>query len=156
MHPVDQEVEVCRKALGGNPDVFSRMKDFDLDEDLEFLAKGVAKKKPMAAFLSLSITQIGLSIPEICQRGFDHLSVLANARRCDQVVEVLNNLIPLFFSEPKGLVEEKGFMDVVSLVMGADHSIVAYAKTLAYKKEPGPMLKEFESMICKQIKSYAR
>lgn len=155
LHPVDQEEHICQKALAGDPDVFARMKDFDLDEDLEFLPKGVTKKKPMAAFLSLSLTQVGLGIPEICQRGFEYLKILTQARMFDHVMEVLNNLIPLFFSEPQSLVEEPVFKDVITQVLAADQTLVAMAKSIV-TKEPGSLLKELENVICKQIISYSR
>jgi hypothetical protein len=156
LHPVDQEQDICRKALSGIPDVYLRLKKPDTDEDLKFIPEGVSQKKPMACFVSLSVTHAGVSIPDICLNGFEHLKILAQAQRFGHVMEVLNNMVPLFLSAPSSLVVEAVFIEVIGLILAADETLFNMAKNMVSDGFPGPTTRNFANAVSKQLQSYSR
>lgn len=143
------------QAVQGLPEAFDRVVDIN-DRRAELLVKGVARKSPIVCFITLQMTNVGHSLPEICGRGFEWLKIVAEGRHYDHLMECLFRLSPLFFDDPQALESITAFQDVISIILAADQSIFKMAREFVSNETPGPVMREFGNMIHRQIRSFQR
>lgn len=110
------------------------------------------------------MSQTGHLIEDIRERGFDQLYILAVSGHYDHVMECLICLTPFFAEEPNDkevpvgdtemLTSSTSFMKAIENIVNADQTYFKMAKDLIITDFPGPVLKEFGSMLAKQIHSH--
>lgn len=118
--------------------------------------QGFTDQKPLAIYLSLLISQLGHSIPQICHRGFDQLKLLLNDYRHSKVIRCLELITPLFVNCESSLFTCESFMTILSALFSADKTYVKMAKEVMTADARGPVLTFFGNMIQHQLLNYAR
>lgn len=68
------------------------------------LFTNVRKNQSMAIYMSLQITSLGHSVPQICTKGFSLLSVLQSGHLHTAVISLLQHMVPLFLDCPDSLI----------------------------------------------------
>ena len=156
LHAVDMEDDLCAKVIDGNPTGFQRVIDYHVNRNAKFLEDGLSQRNPLAVFVILQATNLGHSIPEICNQGFDLLKLLLGSGRYSSVTECLFNISPLFFANPDDAIGHEQFLEVIQAILLADKTLVNAAKDIVYREFPSVILSEFGNMINKQITSFQR
>lgn len=74
----------------------------------------------------------------------------------DQILIVLNDIVPLFLESPEVLYKNDKFMSLILGLAQADRTYMKMAKNLISPDFPGPILKTFVNMIESQIQNARR
>lgn len=118
--------------------------------------QGFTEQKPLAIYLSILISQLGHSIPQICHRGFEQLKLLLNDYRHSKVIRCLELITPLFVNCESSLYNCESFMTILSSLFNADKTYWKMAKEVMTADARGPVLTFFGNMIQHQMLNYAR
>ncbi|CRK89101.1 CLUMA_CG002515, isoform A, partial [Clunio marinus] len=118
--------------------------------------QGFTEQKPLSIYISLLMSQVGHSIPQICHRGFDQLKLLLNDYRHSKVIRCLELITPLFVSCQSSLYSCESFMSVLSSLFVADRTYGRLAKEVMTADARGPVLTFFGNMIQHQVINYSR
>ncbi|XP_043289159.1 ectopic P granules protein 5 homolog isoform X2 [Venturia canescens] len=156
LHRLDQSESVCHKGITNPAEAFSNVPDLDSDASLESVMTGVRDKQPIACFVAATMTLWGHSIPLICTKGFEQLTVLLLHYKYDHVLMALCHIVPLFLSCPESLLTNDKFSAIILSLVTADRTYMKMAKNLIAPDLPGPVLKQFANMIESHIVGYKR
>lgn len=118
--------------------------------------QGFTEQKPLAIYLSLLVSQLGHSIPQICHRGFDQLRLLLNDYRHSKVIRCLELMTPLFVNCPSSLYTCEGFMSILGSLFSADKTYAKMAREVMTADPRGPVLTFLGNMIQHQLLNHAR
>lgn len=118
--------------------------------------QGFTEQKPLAIYISLLISQLGHSIPQVCHRGFDQLKLLLNDYRHSKVIRCLELITPLFVSCQSSLYTCENFMTILASLFNADKTYAKMAKEAMTADARGPVLTFFGNMIQHQVLNYSR
>lgn len=118
--------------------------------------QGFSEQKPLAIYLSILISQLGHSIPQICHRGFDQLKLLLNDYRHSKVIRCLELITPLFVKCQSSLYTCESFMAILSSLFSADKTYVKMAKEVMTADARGPVLTFLGNMIQHQLLNFSR
>ncbi|XP_069674865.1 ectopic P granules protein 5 homolog isoform X3 [Periplaneta americana] len=156
LHILDQPDHIVWTAMANPAVAFANVPDMDSDEKLEMIARGVKDRQPIASFVAVLGTTWGHSVPLICTKGFNQLQILLCHYKYDAILTVLQNVIPLFLNCEDSLVNSERFVSVLISIVMADRTYMKMAKNLIAPEFPGPVLKQFGSMIESQLENYRR
>lgn len=118
--------------------------------------QGFTEQKPLAIYLSLLVSQLGHSIPQICHRGFDQLRLLLNDYRHSKVIRCLELITPLFVNCQSSLFTCEAFMSILGSLFSADKTYAKMAKEVMTAEPRGPVLSFLGNMIQHQLLNHAR
>lgn len=156
LHQLDQSDELSQRAISNPTVAFSYLPDMDSDPSLEILNTGVREKQPIACYVAVIMTLWGHSIPLICSKGFNQLQTLQCYYKYEQVLIALHHIVPLFVDCPDSLFKNDKFISLVITLVTADRTYMKMAKNLIAPEFPGPLLKQFSSMIDSHLYKYKR
>lgn len=118
--------------------------------------QGFTEQKPLAIYLSLLVSQLGHSIPQICHRGFDQLRLLLNDYRHSKVIRCLELITPLFVNCQSSLYTCEAFMSILGSLFSADKTYAKMAREVMTADPRGPVLSFLGNMIQHQLLNHAR
>ena len=125
-------------------------------ETTQAIYQGFVEQKPLAIYLSLLVSQLGHSIPQICHRGFDQLKLLLNDYRHSKVIRCLELITPLFLGCQESLYTCDNFMTILNSLLTADKTYVKMAKEVMTADSRGPVITFMGNMIQTQLMNYAK
>lgn len=105
-------------------------------------------------YLSILTSQIGHSIPQICQFGFEKLKYLTKDHRYARVIRCLELMIPLFVDCLESLYSCDHFFNLLKDIFSADNVNFKNMKEHLDPQFNRPVLTLFSYMIQNQITSY--
>lgn len=152
LHFMDLNNQVVMSLLE-NPAIINMVPEI---ETTHGIYQGFTEQKPLAIYLSLLVSQVGHSIPQICHRGFEQLKLLLNDYRHSKVIRCLELITPLFVNCQESLYLCDGFMSILSSLFSADKTYAKMAKEVMTADARGPVLTFFGNMIQHQLLNYAR
>lgn len=86
-------------------------------EATQSIYQGFTECRPLALYLSLLISQLGHSLPQICHRGFDVMKQLLADYRHTRVIRCLELITPLFLETPESLFTCDGLVRNIIIVI---------------------------------------
>lgn len=125
-------------------------------EETRTIYQGFVDQKPLAIYLSLLLSQLGHSIPQICHRGFEQMKFLLNDYRHSKVIRCLELITPLFINCQSSLYSCETFMSILSAIFSADKTYAKISKEALVAEPRGPVLVFFANMIQHQLCNYSR
>lgn len=140
------------KALIENPNLLVSIPEI---EATHVIYQGFTEQRPLPIYLSLLLSQLGHSIPQICHRGFDQLKLLLNDYRHSKVIRCLELITPLFINCQSSLYSCESFMTVLASLFTADKSYSKMAKEVMTADARGAVLTFFGNMIQHQLTTFA-
>lgn len=152
LHYMDLNDQVVVNLLQ-NPSMMNMIPEVEVTHGIY---QGLTEQKPLAIYLSLLVSQLGHSIPQICHRGFDYLKSLLNDHRHSRVIRCLELMTPLFINCADSLYSCDKFMDILASIFVADKTYIKMAKELMTFDSRGPVLSFFGNMIQHQIMNFNR
>lgn len=145
-------MDVNKTTLFTNPSFLVTIPEI---ESTHVIYQGFTEQKPLAIYLSLLVSQLGHSIPQICHRGFDQLKLLLNDYRHSKVIRCLELVTPLFINCQSSLYSCESFMTVLGSIFTADKSYSKMTKEVMTADSRGPVQTFFGNMIQQQLTAYA-
>ena len=155
LHMMDRSAEESRSLLSADHSLFSQLLDYDLNTELEHIVSAGVARNPLAAYLCISLTQVGHSLPELLERGLGLVKTVLDAGRHSSVLELLLHVVPIFLCDESS-VSNTTFISIISGLLSADQGYVSLAKTMITGEFPGPVTRETGNMVEKMISSYSR
>jgi ectopic P granules protein 5 len=152
LHCMDLNKKVVA-SLMQNPSIVNMIPEI---EATHIIYQGFTEQKPLTIYVSLLVSQLGHSIPQICHRGFDQLKLLLNDYRHSKVIRCLELITPLFVNCQSSLYNCENFMSILSSLFAADKTYAKMAKEVMIADARGPVLTFFGNMIQHQILNYSR
>lgn len=122
-------------------------------EDTQILCQGVSESRPLAVYMSLLVSLIGHSVPQICHRGLEHIKLLLNDSRHTIVIRCLEIIVPLFLECPDSLSSCDKFQTILTQLLN-DRSYQKYTKDFVVLQTQKPVLMLLGNMIQHQITNY--
>lgn len=152
LHYMDLNMQVIMTMME-NPAIINMIPEI---ETTHGIYQGFTEQKPLAIYLSLLVSQLGHSIPQICHRGFDQLKLLLNDYRHSKVIRCLELITPLFVNCQSSLYLCESFVSILSSLFSADKTYAKMAKEVMTADARGPVLTFFGNMIQHQLLNYGR
>lgn len=152
LHYMDLNKQIVMRLLD-DPGIVNMVPEI---ETTDGIYQGFTEQKPLAIYLSVLVSQLGHSIPQICHRGFDQLKLLLNDYRHSKVIRCLELITPLFVNCQSSLYSCEAFMTILSSLFSADKTYARMAKEVMTADARGPVLTFFGNMIQHQLTNYAR
>lgn len=150
LHCMDQGTEIIRNFIS-DPSVFlQRIPEL---ENTQILCQGVSESRPLPVFISLLVSLIGHSVPQICHKGLEHIKLLLNDSRHTIVIRCLELIVPLFLECPESLSSCDKFQTILSQLLN-DRSYQKYTKDFVIIQAQKPVLLLLGNMIEHQIINY--
>lgn len=140
-------------SLMENPSIVNMIPEI---ETTNGIYQGFTEQKPLAIYLSMLVSQLGHSIPQICHRGFDQLKLLLNDYRHSKVIRCLELITPLFVNCQSSLYLCDSFISILSSLFSADKTYAKMAKEAMTADARGPVLTFFGNMIQHQLLNYGK
>ncbi|XP_011503160.1 PREDICTED: ectopic P granules protein 5 homolog [Ceratosolen solmsi marchali] len=156
LHQMEQSESACQYAISSPEQAFACVLDLESDDSLDILLTGLRSKQPIACYAAVRMTLYGHSVPLICSKAFELLQVLLCNCKYEQVLIVLNDLVPLFLDCPESLLSNDTFMKIVLRLICVERTYMKMAKSLIASDFPGPLLKVFANMIEYQLQNSKR
>lgn len=145
-------MDINKVALIENPNLLIMIPEV---ETTQVIYQGFTEQKPLSIYLSLLLSQLGHSIPQICHRGFDQLKLLLNDYRHSKVIRCLELMTPLFVNCQSSLYTCESFINVLSLIFTSDKSYSKMAKEVMTADARGAVVTFFGNMVQHQLTTYA-
>ena len=152
LHYMDLNKQVVM-SLMENPGIVNMIPEIEATYGIY---QGFTEQKPLAIYLSLLVSQLGHSIPQICHRGFDQLKLLLNDYRHSKVIRCLELITPLFVNCQSSLYSCDAFMTILTSLFSADKTYAKMAKEVMTADARGPVLTFFGNMIQHQLTNYSK
>lgn len=152
LHYMDLNKQVVM-SLMENPGIVNMIPEI---EATNVIYQGFTDQKPLAIYLSLLVSQLGHSIPQICHRGFEQLKLLLSDYRHSKVIRCLELITPLFVNCQSSLYNCESFMSILHSLFAADKTYSRMAKEVITADARGPVLTFFGNMIQHQILDFSR
>lgn len=150
LHCMDQGTEIIRGFIN-DPSVFlQRIPEL---EDTQILCQGVSESRPLPVFISLLVSLIGHSVPQVCHKGLEHIKLLLNDSRHTIVIRCLELVVPLFLECPESLSSCDKFQTILTQLLN-DRSYQKYTKDFVIIQAQKPVLLLLGNMIEHQIVNY--
>ncbi|XP_063706197.1 ectopic P granules protein 5 homolog [Culicoides brevitarsis] len=151
LHCMDQGTEVIRNFLRDPSMFLQRIPELD---NTAILCQGVSESRPLAVFISLLVSLIGHSVPQICHKGLEHVKLLLNDSRHTIVIRCLELIVPLFLECPESLSSCDKFQTILTQLLN-DRTYQKYTKDFVIIQAQKPVLLLLGNMIQHQIINYA-
>lgn len=145
-------MDINKIALIENPNLLIMIPEV---ETTHVVYQGFSEQKPLPIYLSLLLSQLGHSIPQICHRGFDQLKLLLNDYRHSKVIRCLELMTPLFVNCQSSLYTCESFSNILNMIFTADKSYSKMAKEVMTVDARGAVVTFFANMIQHQLTTYA-
>lgn len=71
------------------------------------LSDGISKNQSVACYVAVLMSNLGHSIPTICESCWDHCNVLLSAGKYSQVLHILQLVIPYFTDSIDSLLKQE-------------------------------------------------
>ena len=155
LHMMDRTTAEYEAMLLGRPEIYTRLLDFDLSQQIEGIVGQAVSKQPMACYCVLLLTQVGHALPEILERGLSLVKVVLDYGRFDHVVELMAHILPIFLLD-KTAIDSGDLVAVMTKLVNADQSYLSLAKTMISGSFPGPVTKELANMFHKIIANFVQ
>uniref|UniRef100_A0A336MQE8 CSON004001 protein n=1 Tax=Culicoides sonorensis TaxID=179676 RepID=A0A336MQE8_CULSO len=150
LHCMDQNIDIIRNFIN-EPSIFlQRIPEL---EHTEILCQGVSESRPLPIYISLLVSLIGHSVPQICHKGLEHIILLLNDSRHTIVIRCLELIVPLFLECPESLCSCDKFQTILTQLLN-DKSYQKYTKDFVIIQSQKPVLLLFGNMIQHQITNY--
>ncbi|KAK0092983.1 hypothetical protein PV326_000174 [Microctonus aethiopoides] len=156
LHQLDQSDSNCRNAMTNPAEAFFHVPDLESVASLDIIVNGIREKQPIACYVAVMMTLWGHSIPLICTKAFNQLSILQCFYKYQQILIALHHIIPLFIECSDSLFKSERFDSLIVSLITADRTYVKMAKNLIAPEFPGPIIKLFSNMIQSHIIHYKR
>lgn len=143
----------CVMSLLENPAIINMVPEI---ETTHGIYQGFTEQRPLAIYLSLLVSQLGHSIPQICHRGFDQLKLLLSDYRHSKVIRCLELMTPLFVNCQESLFMCESFMSTLVSLFSSDKTYAKMAKEVMTADPRGPVLTFFGNMIQHQLLNHSR
>ena len=153
LHMMDQTIEEYDSILLGQPDIFKRLLDFDLNQQIERVVSAAIGKNAIACYCVLMLTQVGHSLPEVLERGLGFVKVILDSGRFDHTMELMTYLLPIFLIDISAI-DHGELTYIISRLVNADQTYLSLAKTMITGAFPGPVTKEMGNMFHKIILNF--
>lgn len=76
-------------------------------QDMRILSEGINKKNSAACYVALLISNIGHSIPLICEFCWDYCNIFLSERKYSQVFHILQLIVPYFLNSIDALLKQE-------------------------------------------------
>ncbi|XP_059090345.1 ectopic P granules protein 5 homolog [Tigriopus californicus] len=104
--------------------------DYDQEARFHHLRTQVNQNNPVAAFVTLQSTQLGHSVPEICERGWKVLKITLQRAPVEAVLLCLFDMIKMFLACPADLVNNEDFQTILTSLLVGDHGLIQSAREI--------------------------
>lgn len=140
-------------SLIENPAVVNMIPEI---ESTHGIYQGFTERKPLQIYLSILVTQLGHSIPQICHRGFDQMILLLNDYRHSKVIRCLELITPMFVCCQSSLYTCEKFITILTSLFASDKNYAKVVREAVPSDARGPVLSFLGKMIQHQVCSYEK
>lgn len=150
LHCMDQGPEVIKQFMNDSSTFLQRIPEL---EDTQILCNGVSESRPLPVFVSILVSLIGHSVPQICHKGLEYIKLLLSDSRHTIVIRCLELIVPLFLECPDSLSSCDKFQTILTQLLN-DRSYQKYTKDFVVIQAQKPVLLLFGYMIEHQLINY--
>lgn len=104
--------------------------DYDQEPRFHHLRAQVNQSNPVAAFVALQLTQLGHSVPEICERGWKVLKIALHRAPVEAVLICFFDMATMFLDCPHDLVDNEDFQIILTSLLVGEMGVLQSAKEI--------------------------
>ncbi|KAG5670431.1 hypothetical protein PVAND_000696 [Polypedilum vanderplanki] len=145
------QMDVDKIEFMRNPNILVTVPEL---EKLEMIYQGYTENNSLAIYMSVLISQLGHSLPQLCYYGFKHLAVLAGENRFLKVIECLELMTPLFVNCQDSLFSCENFIAILEIMTKSENEL--QDRFLKDLKTNFTIPNYFGFMIQNQMNSYQK